>query len=113
MFFDQCGDLGTAAVDRQLVGKVRHGQARAASGDGRARLRVQRLVLGLQRVAPGAEQVAQVARLRAQTALVSGKAVVELGFTRQWTRKRPEGRQFNRFPRRDHAARQSLEHDRI
>ena len=84
IFFDQRGDLGAPAVDRQLVGKVRHGQARAAGGDGRARLRVQRLVLGLQRVVPGTEQVAQVARLRAQTALVSGKAVLELGFTRQW-----------------------------
>jgi hypothetical protein len=63
-------DLLAAGVDRQVVGKLRLRQARAACGDRRPRALEQALALGLQGVAPGAEDVPQVARQRAQTALV-------------------------------------------
>jgi hypothetical protein len=74
---DQRRDLVAAGVDRQVVGKLRLRQARAACGDRRPRALEQALALGLQGVAPGAEDVPQVARQRAQTALVGRQAVGE------------------------------------
>ena len=74
---DQRRNFLAAQVDRQIVGKLRRRQARAARGDGGTRLPQQAVVLGRQRLTFAAKKVPEIARQGAQAALVDGQTIGE------------------------------------